>query len=344
MANDRSSFDVSWRTIIRILIAAALVWVWLQLWQFVMVIVIAILIAVALDPGVRWLERRRIPRGAGAFIVVLLLTAVGVAMLAASWVTIQEQSQLIVQRVTDLANQIRASVPLVEKVMPAAGESGADGFGQYALGVVRSASSAVGMIVLALVLTVYLLIEWKRTLDWLIAFVPERHRPKTRRTLEEAREIVYRYAVGNVIASIITGVITFGVLASLKVPAALVLALVSGLLNFIPVIGFIISSVLAAVLAATVSMNVLILVIAFYLVFNVVESYFITPKIFGYELDMSDLAVLIAVIVGAQLGGVMGALLALPVAAIYPTIERIWLRERLSPDTVEKHKLVARSS
>ena len=338
MPNERSSFDVSWRTIGKILIAAALVWVWLQLWQLVMVIVIAIIMAVALDPAVQWLERKRIPRGAGAFIVVLLLTAMGVAMLAASWVTIQEQSQLIVQRVSDLASQMRASAPWLQKVMPVAGEGGADGLGQYALGVARSASSALGMIVLALVLTVYLLIEWKRTLEWLIAFVPERHRPKTRRTIEEAREIVYRYAVGTVIASIITGVITFVVLAALKVPAALVLALISGLLNFIPIIGFIISSVLAAVLAATVSMNVLILVIAFYLVFNVVESYLITPKIFGYELEMSDLAVLIAVLVGAQLGGVMGALLALPVAAIYPIIERLWLRQRLSPDTVEKHQ------
>ena len=104
------------------------------------------------------------------------------------------------------------------------------------------------------------------------------------------------------------------------------------------------SSALAVVLAATVSINVLTLVIAFYLVFNVVESYFITPKIFGRELEMSDLAVLIAVIVGAQLGGVMGALLALPVAALYPTIERIWLRKQLSPDTVQKHKLVAGSA
>ena len=69
-----------------------------------------------------------------------------------------------------------------------------------------------------------------------------------------------------------------------------------------------------------------------------VENYFITPKVFGHELEMSNLAVLIAVIVGAQLGGVMGALLALPIAAIYPTIERIWLREQLGTDTVEIHK------
>ncbi len=73
--------------------------------------------------------------------------------------------------------------------------------------------------------------------------------------------------------------------------------------------------------------------------FNAVENYFIAPKIYGRELELSKLAVLIAVAVGGQLGGVMGALLALPIAAIYPTIERIWLRgSALSADTVDIHK------
>jgi predicted PurR-regulated permease PerM len=342
MASERSSFDVSWRTIARILVAAALVWVWLQLWQFLMVIVVAIVMAVALNPPVRWLEARQVPRGVGAFAVALFLAAVVAGLVAASWVTVQDQSRLIVDRLGEFANQLRSSVPLLPNLMPAGGEGASGGLGQYALGVARSASSAIGMIVLAFVLTVYLLIEWKPTLEWIVAFIPERHRPRVRRTLEEARDILYRYAVGNVIASSITGVVTFVVLTSLSVPAALVLAIVSGLLNLIPVIGFILSAVLAAVLAATVSTKVLLLVIAFYLLFNVVESYLITPKVFGHELEMSDLAVLIAVIVGAQLGGVMGALLALPLAAIYPTIERIWLRRTLSPDTVERHRLVAR--
>jgi len=62
------------------------------------------------------------------------------------------------------------------------------------------------------------------------------------------------------------------------------------------------------------------------------------PRVYGHELALSNLAVLIAVAVGGQLGGVMGALLALPIAAIYPTVERIWLRQRLSDDTVEVHQ------
>ncbi len=81
--SDRSTFDVTWKAIGKILVAAALVWVWLQLWQFVMVIIIAIVMAVALDPVVKKLEARGVPRGVGAFGLVLLLAAIAVGMIAA---------------------------------------------------------------------------------------------------------------------------------------------------------------------------------------------------------------------------------------------------------------------
>ena len=338
MTTDRRNlFDVSWRAIAKVLAAVALVWIWLQLWQFIMVIVLAIVMAIALDPAVQRLERARLSRSAGAVAVVLLVVLALVSMIGASWITLRDQSRLIVERLTETAQHLRASFPIVEHLVPSGVQNG-DGFSAYAIALGRSMTTAAGMIVLALALTVYLLIEWKRTLEWLMAFVPEGQRTKTRRTLTEARGVVFHYAVGNAISSAITGVVTYVVLAWLGVPAALMLAIISGVLNFIPVIGFILSSVLAALLAATVSTNVLLAVIAFYLGFNVIESYLIAPKVFGYEMELSKLAVLIAVIVGAELGGIMGAMLALPIAAIYPTIERIWLRDRLSSDTVDIHK------
>jgi predicted PurR-regulated permease PerM len=327
---------VSWRAIGKVLAVAVLVWAWLQLWHFAMVVIVSIIIAVALYPAVQWLERRRVPTGVAAALTVGFLTVLGAAMIAASWVTLRDQSRVIVDRVSDLYRQFRTSFPMADQVLPGSA-GGQDGLSQYVVGIVQSASAAVGMVVLALVLTVYWLIEWQRTLEWMLAFVPERHRVRVRRTLAEAREVAYRYAVGNVIAAAITGVATFVVLAALRVPAALMLAVLSGVLNFVPVIGFFVSSVLAAAVAAAVSLNAFLLVVGFYLVFNILENYLITPKIFGHELELSNLAVVIAVIAGAELGGVMGAILALPIAAIYPTIERIWLRERLTGDTVEIH-------
>lgn len=330
----RNLFDVSWRAIAKVLVAFALVWAWMRLWQFAMVIVVAIVIAVALDPLVRSLERHKVPRWLGAAGTVLLIAAAAAGVIAASWVSIREQSQFLVENVTNFYRQIRASFPGIERFLPTAEQGG---LGTYALTFTRSATNAIGMFVVALVLTVYLLMEWKRTLEWILAFVPQPHRPKVRQTLGEARAAVFSYVVGNALTSLITAVATFVALLALKVPAALMLAIIAGLFDFIPIVGFFLSLGVTAVVAATVSTAALVGVVIFYVVFNAVENYFIAPKIYGRELQVSKLAVLIAVAIGGQLGGVMGALLALPIAAIYPIVERLWLRKQLGDDTVEIH-------
>ena len=335
MTTDRRRlFDVSWRAILKLIAAAALVWAWFQLWQFVMVIIVAITIAVALDPVVRALERRNVPRWLGASAAVFLIAATAAGMLALSWVSITQQSRFLIDHITDSYRNLRASFPAIERLVPAQ----QDGLAQYALSFTRSAAHAVGMFVVALVLTVYFLIEWKRTLEWVLAFVPQAHRPKARRTLTEVRAAVFSYVVGNALTSLITAVATFIALVALNVPAALVLAIIAGLFDFIPIVGFFLSLGVTAVAAATVSTQALLAVIAFYIVFNAVENYFIAPKIYGRELQVSKLAVLITVAIGGQLAGVMGALLALPIAATYPIVERLWLRDQLGEDTVDIHK------
>jgi predicted PurR-regulated permease PerM len=74
------------------------------------------------------------------------------------------------------------------------------------------------------------------------------------------------------------------------------------------------------------------------------ENYYIGPKVYGDRLRMSNLAVIIAFAVGAEIGGIVGALLALPVAALYPVIESVWLREYLNRDAVETHRRLQRTS
>jgi predicted PurR-regulated permease PerM len=190
------------------------------------------------------------------------------------------------------------------------------------------------------VLTIYLLIEGRQTYAWLIAFVPRRHRPKVERTAAESHDVIWAYVVGNGITSIIAFAATLLALWFLEVPAALLLALMAGLSDLVPVIGFIVSAIPAVLLAFTVSNTTALLVVGFYLLYNAVEAYVLTPWAYGNRMKLSDVAVIVGFAAGAQLGGVIGALIALPIAALYPTIERIWLREELPDDTVREHRLI----
>jgi predicted PurR-regulated permease PerM len=70
---------------------------------------------------------------------------------------------------------------------------------------------------------------------------------------------------------------------------------------------------------------------------HVIENYVIVPKVYGHSLRLSGVAVLLGLVIGAELGGIIGALLALPVVAAYPIVERIWLRDALGKTVLAEH-------
>ena len=111
-------------------------------------------------------------------------------------------------------------------------------------------------------------------------------------------------------------------------------------MDFVPVIGFIASSIFAVAMALTVSSSTALIVAGLYVAYHLVENYLISPWAYGDRLKLSNVAVILAFAIGAELAGVIGALIALPIAAVYPAIERIWLRAALPEDTVNEHKAI----
>ena len=95
-------------------------------------------------------------------------------------------------------------------------------------------------------------------------------------------------------------------------------------------------------LALTVSPAVAITVAALYVGYHALANYWIGPKVYGGRLRLSNLAVILAFAVGAEIGGIVGALLALPIAAMYPVVENVWLKEYLGRDAVETHRRIER--
>jgi predicted PurR-regulated permease PerM len=259
-------------------------------------------------------------------------------MIALGSQTIASQSKLILSRLESIDAQLRSSFPMLREIMPADAQNTSSWLGHYAATLTASVLRAGMLVTIGLILTVYLLIEWKQTVEWVVAFFPEQRRARVRRTLAEARDAIFGYVVGNVVTSIFATCVVFAGLTVLRVPAAFMLALLAGIFDFVPVLGFILSGLPAVLLAATVSPTTVILVIGLYITYHFVENYFIGPRVYGGKLEMSNIAVLLAFAVGAELAGVIGALVALPIAATYPAIERIWLREYFGDDTVRQHE------
>ena len=341
----RLSLHLPWATLVKVIAAAAAVWIWRELVWVAMLGLIAVIIAVALEPAVRGLERRGWSRSVAAWMLVTLIAGGVVAFLLITWSSLASQAQ-------DLGGQINAFVRELEQRAPKvlvqavqrSSPSDASMFAPYAFAVARSLLAAVAAFVLAWVLVAYLLIEAEPTYRWVRGFIPERLRPRFDRTAAEASTTARGYVVGNVTTSVCAGAYFYAWLALLHVPAALLLALLAFFADFIPVAGFLLSCVPAMVMAATRSTAVAIGMIPIYAAYHVIENYLIAPRVYGHRLRLSNLAVLSAFAVGAELGGVMGAMVALPIAAVYPTIERLWLRDALGNEVVDEHEAIATDS
>ena len=342
----RTWIEVPWKTLFKILAACVLVWLWLQLYQVVLLVIVAVLLAVTLNPVVARLEQRKWPRWLAALSVSFALLAVVVGFFWMTWSSLSVQAKVVTQNLSSIEQDVLRQLPawMRNNLKPPNGGDVTSYLAPYALRIAQSTMSAVAYGALGFVLMIYLLIEGRETRDWLLAFVSAEKRPKAVWTLDECERVIFAYAAGNALTSLFAFAVAFTVLLLLKVPAALLLAVIAGMADFVPVMGFIVSAVPAIVLGATVSPSTAVLVAIAYAAYHAIENYFVGPLVYGDQLKLSNVAILLAFAVGAEIAGVIGALIALPVAAIYPTIERIWLREQVGEKTVREHREISRKA
>ena len=338
-------FDFSWGALAKVALAAILVWAWLKLWPLALVLLVAIVLAVTFDPPVSWLERHKFPRWLSVLVLgALLLGASGVFIyiifppLIAQGKHLLESGkglQAALDRVVPQAFRETVKEQLEQLMTPPADAAGAKN------PVVVAGSmllSAMTIFVFGFALTLYLVAEGRRVYAWLVAFVPRALRPRVQQTTSEVSKVVFAYVAGQVITSAICAVYAYAVLKALHVPAALVLASLAGVFDILPIAGFVIAVVPAMVMALTVSSATMVWVVLAYMLYHALENYLIVPKVYGNRLRLSTLAVLIALAIGGELAGIVGAILVLPLVAAYPIIERLWLAKHVGEEAVVDHQ------
>jgi predicted PurR-regulated permease PerM len=343
---ERVRLDLPWLSIAKILTTLALVWVWLQVWPIVMVVLVSLVLAVALEPVVRCLEQRRCSRGLAVVIVGVVPLALAAALIVAAGAPIAGQAALVLERVASLPETIATHMPGAA----ARAMRGGAGDPSQMMSAIASRAPAIGSAILtaatmtlfAFILTLYLLADGHRTYEWVMAYVPRAHRAKADETIVGVTDAVFAYAAGNLLTSLFAGLFVLASVLVLRVPAPLMLALLAGVCDFVPIVGFFVALAPAVLLAFTVSPRTAVATVGLYLLCSAIESYVLAPRVYGHHLKLSRVAVLMALAIGAAVGGIIGALLALPTVAAYPIIERIWLRESLGKTVLAEHARLER--
>lgn len=292
-------------------------------------VMIAIFMTLALNPIVESLTRRRFSRPAGVLTVFLGLIAV---LGLFSWLvvpTIVSETSTLVERapsyLDDLNTQewvidLNERYDLAERVNAEIETRLQDAnfistvFG----GVLGAAGALAGGLIgffTALVLTLYFLAALPTVKDAAYKVVPLSRRARVIGLAEEIMRRVGGYALGQVAVATINGTCSWIMMQLLGVPYAIVLAVLVGMLGLIPLIGATLGAIIVALVALSQGLVVAVVVAIYYLVYQQFENYVIVPRIMARTVSVPGAVTVVAVFAGGTLMGVLGALVAIPVAA-----------------------------
>ncbi|MFB9908987.1 AI-2E family transporter [Allokutzneria oryzae] len=292
--------------------------------HMLLLIGLALFIAVGLEPAVSWLAARRLPRWAAVTAVLLALVGLVGGFLAVAIPVVVDQARSLghwlpgtLRGLWDPGSWLGRLVErfhLDQEVQRLLGNQ-SHTLVEGALGVGRAVFGAVGDTLVAAVLVIYFLADLPRIRQGLYRLVPHSRRPRAILLGDEIFAKVGGYMLGNLAISLIAGTAALVWLMIFDVPYALLLAIAFALLDLIPVVGSTLGAVIVCLVAFTVSVPVGLATIGFMIAYRVAEDYLLVPRIIGRVVDVPALVTIVAVLLGGALLGVVGALVAIPVAA-----------------------------
>jgi predicted PurR-regulated permease PerM len=211
-------------------------------------------------------------------------------------------------------------------------QNSANSLGASSLQLLRAVGNFVIASITIFVLTVLLLIQGPSLVNTTLGLVPLAHRDRVRRVGADCGRAVTGYVVGNLIIGVIAGTASYVCLRASGVPFAEVLALWVGFADLIPLVGATIGAAPAVLAAFLHSVPVGIVVIAFFVIYQQFENHVLQVTIMARTVQLNPLAVLLSVLIGVELFGLLGALLAIPAGGVVQILVREVWQFRFRPD------------
>jgi predicted PurR-regulated permease PerM len=310
-------------------------------------IVIALFLTLALNPLVERLQSRGIRRGMAVAITMLgligLIAAIGAAFVPILVDQVRDFSDAVPTYVEDLTKGrgplgfLETDYHIVERVRQAIAEGGTGrivGYSGTAIGVAKGVVTVVVAAITIFVLVIFMLLEGPKWVDRLLDQLPPESQERWRRIGLRVNRTVGGYVSGALLIALIAGITSSIVLSVLGASYAIALGLLVALLDLIPLAGATLATVVVSLVAFVDQGWVIgVIVIAVFVLYQQLENHLLYPLVYSRTVELSPLAILIAVLIGASLAGIIGALAAIPVAGTIQVLVQEWLeyrRERLT--------------
>ncbi len=342
---------ISVLTVVKIIVLVVGLYLLWRLGDVIVMIFIALLLASLLDPFADWLAKRKIPRAIAVLVIyIVLFGLLSLAIVLIIPPLLTEFSELvrnfatIWQRVGGGLASVRelsAEYGLAENIQRGllAVEQGLGAAITSALGTLRGFFGGLVSFLLVLVLTFYLVVEENAVKRLFRSVAPVEYQPYLADVLTRMQQKIGRWLRGELVLMFIVGLFSYIGLAILGVDYALILALIAGFAEIIPYAGPIMAAIPAVVLAFTQSPVKALFVLVLYFAIQQLENNLLVPKVMQRAVGLNPIVSIIALLVGARLGGILnpehaiaggllGAVLAIPVATALSVLVQDLFRER----------------
>jgi predicted PurR-regulated permease PerM len=306
-------------------------------------IIIAGFFAVAVYPVVNWIERR-LPwcrRSLATLVVYLLLVLLIAGVITLFAVPLARQATSLAHQLPTLIDDARAGRGPVGRLLDRTHvltyiqendgkiRSFAGSLGAPALGFLKTAATGVAATITIFVLSFLMVVEGPKLVSGTLSLFPDDRAQHIRAVGTDCAKTITGYISGNLLISVICGLLTYAVLKIIGIPFSGLIALFVAISDLIPLVGATLGAVVAGLAAFIYSVPAGIIVVVFFVVYQQLENHLLQPLIFSRTVQLNPLTVLIAILIAVELAGLLGALLAIPIAAMIQIILRdLWARHR----------------
>jgi predicted PurR-regulated permease PerM len=315
-----------------VVVGALAIW---QLRAVLLSILLGLLLAAGFDPLVARLERLHLHRTVAAlgFLLVLVLLIVGFVVLALA--PAASQLATLVSSLPEYVNRLALANPQIADALnrfdittnleaivsrlPAVLGAG--------LGILSGIVGGIFTAFTTLALTAYFLLALPRIRVTIAAVLG---RPERVAVFSDALGKVGGYITGQALISVTAGIAAFVALSLIGAPYVALLALTVAFLDLIPQVGATLGAIVGVVVTLTDSLAKAVAALVFFVIYQQVENYLIAPRVFAHTVSLTPLGAFVSVLVGAGLAGLVGAIFALPVAAMLKTVLAYVFRERIA--------------
>ncbi len=332
--NGKIQVEISWASLWRVVFVFLIAYLFYLAKDISLAVLLSIVISSALDPIMSWLEKRRIPRVLSAlaiFVFLILLIAILIYIILPvalteinTFIDVLAKADIPVlglEKLSQVSSAFSESIGRLAGVLFSGGTSLFDTLSKFLGG--------ISLFIMTFVLSFYLSVDRDGVEKLLRAILPPSYEDQILSIYFRTRHKIGKWLEGQILLSLSIGTAVFIGLSLLGIKYSLVLAILAAILELVPYVGPIVSGSVAVLIALSQSQALAVYVLIFFVVIQKLEGTFLTPTFMRLTTSLNPAVILIAILLGGQLAGIVGFILAVPGAVLVQEVINHWSETKM---------------